>query len=257
MIGCSFSMPSRLKPGRGDISIGVAVVVAHLVRARLAPLICTPMWPRPSNCVPTWPISVARNSSLPDHLVGAERAAGRAAGDAQHELAVAESGHGAGVLPPSRRPCRSSASASARSTTSGLLYQLVEPASSAAPHSLFGHHLSPSGVSIELPMTHGLPLQAFQFLSEHSCAKAAPQTRPVSTSAAPSFSFFFIVVSSFVVCGKNGNAAVIGWPPWQAMAARCRHGTAAGPRPAHGSGRCCRACRPRQFASCATGGVPA
>jgi hypothetical protein len=76
------------------------------------------------------------------------------------------------LLPVYWRPSRYTlpvfASANARCTTSGLVYQLVEPASSAAPHSLFGHHLSPSGVSIELPMTQGLPLQAFQFLSEQS-----------------------------------------------------------------------------------------
>ena len=62
----------------------------------------------------------------------------------------------------------------ARSTTAGFVYQLVEPASSPAPQSVFGHHLEPIGVSITLPSTQGWPAQAFQFLSLHSAASALP-----------------------------------------------------------------------------------
>ena len=51
------------------------------------------MWPRPSNWVPTWPIWVDTNSSCQIDLVGAERAAGRRAGDHHHELTRAEQGH--------------------------------------------------------------------------------------------------------------------------------------------------------------------
>jgi hypothetical protein len=66
-----------------------------------------------------------------------------------------------------------SASAKARRTTSGFVYQLVEPASSSPPQSLFGHHFSPMGVSIWSPVTQGLPLQSFQFSGEHSALAAA------------------------------------------------------------------------------------
>ena len=72
-----------------------------------------------------------------------------------------------------------SASASARSTTSGLVNQLVEPASSPSPQSSFGHHSLPIGVSILSPSTHGLPAQSCQLASLHS-AQAAPV---LSTSA--------------------------------------------------------------------------
>ena len=62
-------------------------------------------------------------------------------------------------------------------TTSCLVYQLVEPASSPSPQMGCGHHLLPIGVSITSPSTHGFPAQSFQFSSEHS---AQTQLGPVN-----------------------------------------------------------------------------
>ncbi len=81
---------------------------------------------------------------------------------------------------PSLKVLPWSASASARSTTSGLVYQLVEPASSPSPHCSFGHHWTPSGVSILSPSTQGLPAQSCQASGLHSA-----QATPVLSTSAP------------------------------------------------------------------------